>query len=1062
MAQLKFISNEPCGEDLFAGKAHESTAKQIATHLRESKTSQMIGLEGGWGTGKSNLISLVQKEMREAPPLFFSYDAWGHQDDLTRRSILEELTYYICNDQYAVQSLKQSKKEEWETKLKNLLSKKREVRTTDIPKVSTGILIITLAIILTPIFSSIADTLPVSNSLWVKPILTAIPLIITFIYVIIRFCKIKKQKWKLRWKLLLEELISLYREKTKVNTTYEEEFSAEPSSKQFKDWMKELDQDLQKKLIIVFDNMDRLPSHRVQEFWAAIHSFFAEVKYNNIQVIVPFDRKHILAAFYPEAIAPQNINGDKEVFFGNDFINKTFDVVYRVAPPTMSNWKGFLSSMWEEAFGEELTQESSITQIYDLMTESKSPREIISFINECVTIKSNQSFDVPDEYIALYVVGKYAVQQNPYDELLNLNFCEPLAYKYKNEVTSKHLSALYFQLPTEEAIELIYTDQLRRELDSGKSDLLIKLESSRLLNDLLENAIAKVNNPQYATNALTQSKLKVDVKFWDQLLMKIQLDKDGINLKDHQLELLKHSSKEKAIGHLKRMINHLYNDILIRYDENEINSTDQANLVDAVKLYDSITYLRDELTGFDYLNPFKLLKITHTTPEKYIEFIQFAKEDHSNYLVLCPENKVDNYLSNLPIEKLRGLTAVPHLKFDLPEYEKALQSQISEIETSPEAEILLGRWVELGVILTSLPDNQYIDNWISECNSDSPFYYYLLSIRLAKGSSYNGNAFKELSEQVDNQEIQKITLNIESFISYGNLLLKYDVLNQYPMYTQLAQYMILNQVGNKKNQLPVDKLLIVYNELIDILGITLLDLVQDWNRWEGHNIDKVTIDNISKVPVSFFVESYEMLDIDIVNDIYKVATDYLRSIPIEAWRNIFINEGIQHKLLFAINRDVPNAYEAFKNIITEELGEQKLLISDELYNCLVSFFAGQDKNWLSVYKNIRDRYAASGIDITEELFVRYGDDIINKGHLEGNPESIRTLLPTSLLKKEETLSIITNNIDKIASFFEQVHTDYFEEFIGEIKSVSKVDNNVNLIQSLKILGVSPTSEDAAD
>ena len=57
MAQFKFISNEPCGKDLFAGKAHESTAKQIANLLIEAKSSLMIGLEGGWGQG--NPISFL-------------------------------------------------------------------------------------------------------------------------------------------------------------------------------------------------------------------------------------------------------------------------------------------------------------------------------------------------------------------------------------------------------------------------------------------------------------------------------------------------------------------------------------------------------------------------------------------------------------------------------------------------------------------------------------------------------------------------------------------------------------------------------------------------------------------------------------------------------------------------------------------------------------------------------------------------------------------------------------------------------------------------------------------
>lgn len=1053
MAQLKFISNEPCGEDLFAGKAHESTAKQIAELLKKSSISLMIGLEGGWGTGKSNLISLVQKEMSEDSPLFFTYDAWGHQDDLTRRSILEELTYYICNNEQATQALKERKKDEWETKLKNLLSKKREVRTKDIPKISTGILVITLAIILTPIFSSIADAIPASDFWWIKPALSSIPLCFTLGYVIVRYCKMKDKSWK----LLLEELISLYKEKTKENTTYEEEFAAEPSSKQFKDWMKELDKDLQKKLIVVFDNMDRLPPRRVQEFWAAIHSFFSEVKYDNIQVIVPFDRNHILAAFHPETIVSQDIDDERGVFYGNDFINKTFDVVYRVAPPTMSNWKGYLSSMWKEAVGEDLTQASSITQIYDLMTESKSPRKIISFINECVTIKTNQSFKVPDEYIALYVVGKYEIQKNPYDELLNLNFCEPLAYKYKNEETSKFLSALYFQLPTEEAIELIYTDKLRRELESGKSDLLLKLKNSTLRNDLLENAIAKVNNHEYATNALTQSGLTIEVKFWDQLLMKIQLEKDGVNLKDHQIELLKHSSKNNALNHLNKMMKYLYNNISIQEDGEENLNRQDHYLVDAVKLYDNITYLSDRLKGFDYLNPFSLLKQTYTSPESYIEFIQIAGQEHVRYLVECSNSKVDDYLSKLPIEKLKTLTAIPYLKYELPEYQKLLQSQITEVDILTEAETLINRWVELGVTLTTLPSDDNIDNWFSECKKDTPFYYYLVSIRIAKGGSYNGNEFDLLSSQADNQTIEKISHHIESFISYGDLLLQYNSMEQYPMYIQIAKHMILHQTGNQKFPLQLDRLLMIYNKLISTFEVELFDLIQDWNRWEDDYTERITTENISKVPTDFFKES--ALNVGIVSHCHTVAVDYLQSITIDKWREFFVKEEIQYKLLVAINRDIPNAYEAFKNIITEELGDQKLLISDELYDSLVALFEGQGKNWSSVYQNIRDRYSISGKDITEQLFIRHGNNIITQGHLEDNPKSIRTLLPTSLLKNDFTLSIVTNNIERIGNVFKQVKNDYVIEFIDEVKSVLKVNENERLTELLHILGVSSSSEE---
>ena len=51
------------------------------------------------------------------------------------------------------------------------------------------------------------------------------------------------------------------------------------------------------KLIIVYDNMDRLPADKVKELWSSIHTFFSENGFPNIWVIIPFDEKHLSCAF---------------------------------------------------------------------------------------------------------------------------------------------------------------------------------------------------------------------------------------------------------------------------------------------------------------------------------------------------------------------------------------------------------------------------------------------------------------------------------------------------------------------------------------------------------------------------------------------------------------------------------------------------------------------------------------------------------------------------------------------------------------------------------------------
>ena len=67
--------------------------------------------------------------------------------------------------------------------------------------------------------------------------------------------------------------------------------------------MRELSNALDKEVIVVYDNMDRLPKEKMNNLWSMIHTFFSEHgshenhRHEKIWVIVPFDRAHIGEAF---------------------------------------------------------------------------------------------------------------------------------------------------------------------------------------------------------------------------------------------------------------------------------------------------------------------------------------------------------------------------------------------------------------------------------------------------------------------------------------------------------------------------------------------------------------------------------------------------------------------------------------------------------------------------------------------------------------------------------------------------------------------------------------------
>ena len=1023
-----YISKAPCGKDLFAGKTHEKTAEQITQKILSSETSLMIGIDGGWGSGKSNLIQMIEERVQkqEAKAIFFTYDAWGHQNDMPRRAILEELTSKVIQFPNA---LLEEKRKGWKKKERDLLAQKKETSTKTIPKVSTGILVLALITILTPLCSKIGELVSKTSAAGWNIGITATPIIFGFIYAAYKLYRLEKKTLK----AFLNELLSLYQESTKEETTHEVVFSEEPSSTQFRKWMKELDEGLQTHLVLVFDNMDRLPASKVQEFWAAIHSFFSEEKYEHIRVIIPFDRKHIISAFRGEDRGEDS--GDKRCY-GNDFIDKTFDVVYRVAPPTLSNWKGYLSNQWKEAFGGGLSPEHSITQIYDLLTESKTPREIIAFINDCVTTSETCSASIPDEYIALFIIGKHKISESPEKELLELSFLKPLAYKYDNDDTRKYLSALYYQLPPDEALEIVYTDQLRRELDLGKSPLLGSLINLSILPNLLENAIATVTNVENATLAFAQvekeSSKRIPYNFWKQLSQKAP-EENG-RLKYYQIELLKHDSEELSIKRLRAIIGSSYTQA---YN----HTSDSPGFIDAPQFYNDISLLRTSLKEYPNLNPMPLLHETKTTPGLFVSFVSRAKNTYGEYKISCPMEEVDEYLSQMLFDELEELDFVRHLpkeeKAKLCSFWQALRDKINVARNTEEATILLRQWVDLGMRDTSSGREPLMsDSLIQTLYEDEdkcPFLEYcLICIYISQGKARTIPAMEDILRE-ENEELSKeIAQYIQIFVTYEDLLLMHSEMGEYPLYRGIVRTLIANKLGK---HLSVEKVLPQYKEISQTIGISEAELLTEWNHYPKNGITEETI---QRIPVEFFSEdtkAQHLQHLELVSHCKQVAVEDLRSIELVDWKDHFLDRSHEYLLLIAIKCDCPNAYEAFKQVITTELSDQKIILSDETYKELDSLFRGQSKRWGSALQTARDRYSEMGRNITPDLFLRYGTDLIKQGDLPQKPNAIPTLLPTVLLTKPETLGILNENSHDVDLILSAAGGEYKLEFSNQARSI---------------------------
>ena len=161
MSKGKILSKSPCNADLFEGKAHEKLAKTIADEIVSDENCTIIGIDGGWGSGKSNLVGMVEKYLTGGNSEtkdkyhFFTYDAWGHQNDLPRRSILEELTSDITQGTNALLA-----ENTWKQRLDNLLAKRKKTKTKTVPSLNFAIVTIALMTAFTPMINAIAEEIP--------------------------------------------------------------------------------------------------------------------------------------------------------------------------------------------------------------------------------------------------------------------------------------------------------------------------------------------------------------------------------------------------------------------------------------------------------------------------------------------------------------------------------------------------------------------------------------------------------------------------------------------------------------------------------------------------------------------------------------------------------------------------------------------------------------------------------------------------------------------------------------------------------------------------------------
>lgn len=1072
---MNFLSNAPLGEDRFEGKSQELIADAIVNQLENnanqnhrSMQQKMIGVEGEWGSGKSNLIEIVKKKLGQNKKfLFFTYDVWGHQEDLQRKAILNELVDFLIEKKAIENNEKKGNPNNWKERVKKVTGTVTETTQYQVPKISWGIFFCAFILLIIPFCNQIAELeivksqqIPFIPFYFPLPVGIVLAPLILVVVLYILFVICKRIFYKKTVSDASAEFLSVYRDKQIETTdrTYVSEMN--PSVFDFRNLLKALsDALIEKHLVVFLDNMDRLPKENVENLWSSIHTFFAENQgYKNISCIVSFDRLHIKQAF--------DVNeGDERR--GDDYIDKTFDIVFRIAPPVLSDWKKFFEYKWKEAFGDSFNSEEydHVIQIYDMLSDNKAltPRSIIKFVNECILLK--KTFDIPERYIAIFNLRKKELIKNSLDEdcLGNLR---PL---YKNDFKyHEYIAALVYQVPPEKAFSEIYVVSLARALEQGNEAELDKISKAAFFEVVLEDALNSIGSLPDAIVSLDkiknipltdnrQKKLWLDLYFRSQSLMQF----DSGEMEPFQNVLLKHLDCDLRLELAKKILSP-YEGVDFTKSRDIYGTTGKEYLAETYvgllkKIEESIH--RDELKG--------ILHEIRIKPETYILLLKTV-DDFDWIPFECI--KLSGYISSLnyqEILELECLEKLPKEKKCILDIGEGLKKVFAINQIYNEDNLL-----KTFKIMESAPNSKFEPSWLNwnlmaqllNSTKNDNLKGMLLAFRLMYNNHPlpGNNLFDAMLKSDISDEIQ--TSMFEYFTSlrgYGSLISNISLLKTFPIvqkYVQkhfaddsfiirpgdifdiLPRLGVIYQILEIDTNLCISKISNTYFENEEMIeDLFLIKLMGDLNNEDMKNI--LPYDTIRILGLH---ESKLFMELK------KRLIAYFDSWDKETWvgklKNVDLY-GVKEAILIKYGWS-QSAKDAIESCLNDCMSDSSCELNKEVWNQVVDSLELSFKEHL--FKNMRDELYSGRSKMNVSLFVFVGEWLFKYGDVgQVAGEVLRTIVPASLLENREAVQIIANHFDVIRDVFEEENDA--KDWIEKAKSLSKSQENYPLKEYVKSL-----------
>lgn len=486
----KLLADTPAETDAFGG--HERVASSIVEVVQTEVGGRSIGLEGGWGAGKSTIVKLTSKKLAQAKECDYrvaEFDIWAHQNDPLRRTFLENLITRI-------QEFRWVNKKRWDRNVAGLTRRRREDTTRVVPKLTGAGIGFALTLLCIPVGSALisagAALLASQNAsgALLLPLGIAGVVLPAIYYGIMAGFRLLNKNSKTEegdGDERLKELPSLVTGQASTESRTIVTQTPDPTSVEFesvfRDLLSEALKPENRKLLLVIDNLDRVQPSDALSIWSTLQTFLGHSDYrqsgwiDRLWILIPYDGNAILRLWNGSGSDSQKADSST---LAKSFLDKTFQLRFEVPPLLLLNWRGFLQDALQQALPNH--EEVDFHDVYrafavngGLEKSAPTPRGLKIFVNQLGALHRAWQDKFPLSNLACYVlVQNQKGGENIHDALLSKTALE-LPRRFIGEQWREVFAALHFGVPPEEARQHLLRGPIEVALANGDGNSLSDL-----------------------------------------------------------------------------------------------------------------------------------------------------------------------------------------------------------------------------------------------------------------------------------------------------------------------------------------------------------------------------------------------------------------------------------------------------------------------------------------------------------------------------------------------------------------------------------------------------------